>query len=139
MIQQTWDQKLYKIWVQKPVTGFVTPTSSTLQNLVIINNHLKSAASWTFRPSQIRLWDFQILYVFYGVLQTLQLHLVPLQCLIVILDDSGFSEDLIWYGKRFQTSGPKTLKLLLSKVTWLCTGIFKFNIYFFDIFLEQVY
>ena len=138
MIQQTWDQKLYKIWVHKPDTGFVTHTSSTLQNIVITNNHPKSAASWTFLPSQIRLWDFQILYVFYGVLQTLQLHLVPFRCLIIILDDSRFSEDLIWYGKRFQTSGPKTLKLLLSKVTWLCTGIFKFNIYF-HIFLEQVY
>ena len=33
--------KLYKIWVQKPDTGFVTAATSTSQNLVIINNHPK--------------------------------------------------------------------------------------------------
>ena len=49
---------------------------------------------------------------------------------IIILNDSGFSEDFIWYGKLFQTLGPKTLKLLHPKITWLCTDIFKFKIYF---------
>ena len=49
---------------------------------------------------------------------------------IIILNDSVFSEDFIWYGKLFQTLGPKTLKLLHPKVTWLCTDIFKFNIIF---------
>ena len=33
--------KLYKIWVQKPDTGFVTVATSTSQHLVIINNHPK--------------------------------------------------------------------------------------------------
>ena len=31
--------KLYKIWVQKPETGFITATTSMLQHLVIVNNH----------------------------------------------------------------------------------------------------
>ena len=41
--------------------------------------------------------------------------------LVILLNDSRFSEDFIWYGKLFQILGPKTLKLLLPKVTWLCT------------------
>ena len=118
--------KLYKIWVQKPDTWFVTVATSTSQHLMIINN-------WTFQQSQIYLWEtFSIFSVFYGALQTLQLHLVPFQCLIIILNDSRFSEDFIWYDKLFQILGPKTLKLLLPKVTWLCTGRLKFNIYFFE-------
>ena len=80
--------------------------------------------------SDSSLRDSLSLSLFYGALQTLQLPLVPFQCLIIILNDSRFSEDFIWYGKLFQTSCPKTLKLLLPKVTWLCSGIFKFNIYF---------
>ena len=33
--------KLYKIWVQKPDTGFVTVATSMSQHLVVINNHPK--------------------------------------------------------------------------------------------------
>ena len=93
------------------------------QHLIIINN-------WTLQQSQIHVWEtFSIFSVFYCALQTLQLHLVPFQCLIIILNDSRFSEDFIWYGKLFQILGPKTLKLLLPKVTWLCSGRLKFKLH----------
>ena len=112
--------------------------TSTSQYLVIINNHPKvvhprrfSSTRFTFERSLFLSRSLSLYFsVFYGVLQTLQLHLVPLQCSIIILNDSEFSEVYIWYGKLFQTLGPTTLELLLPKVTWLCTSIFKFNIYF---------
>ena len=135
-IQQTWDLKLYKIWVQKPGTGFVIAMTSMLQHYVwwcttiskwcILD--VSAGPDLPFRGSLC-------LSVSYGVLQTLQLHLVRLQCLIIILNDSRFPQDFIWYSKLFQTLGPKTLKLLLRKVIWLCTVIFKFNIFFSQISL----
>ena len=105
-------------------------TTSRSQHFVITNYRPK-----VVHPGRISSPDSPLRYslylsVFYVVLQTLQLHLVPFPCLIIILSGSRFSKDFIWYGKLFQTLGPKTLKLLLPKMIWLCTCIFKFNIYF---------
>ena len=62
------------------------------------------------------LRDSLYLSVFYVELQTSQLHLVPFQCLIIILNDSRFSGDPILYGKLFQILGPKTFKGTLMQI-----------------------
>ena len=93
-------------------TAFVTVATSTSQHLMtttIPKWYILDVSAVPDSP----LRDSLYLSVFYDALQTLQLHLVLFQCLIIILNDSRFSEDFIWYGKLFQTLGSKTLKLLL--------------------------
>ena len=41
-----------------------------------------------------------------------------------------FSEDFIWYGKEFQTFGPRYLKLFVPNLTWFDFGISRFSLYF---------
>ena len=77
------------------------------------NNHPKVVHPWRFSSPNSSLRDSLYLSVFYSVFY-----------------DSRFTEDFIWYGKLFQILGLKMFRLLLPKVTWLWTGIFKFKKYF---------
>ena len=42
----------------------------------------------------------------------------------------SFSEDFRWYGKEFQTFGPKYLKLFVPNLTGFDFGISRFSLYF---------
>ena len=62
-------------------------------------------------------------------MQTVQLHELPLTCLIKLLNWIRFSDFLIWKGRLFQTFGPYTFKLFAPKVTWFHSGVSRFNLY----------
>ena len=60
-------------------------------------------------------------------MQTVQLHELPFQFLIKLLDWIRFSDVLIWRGRLFQTFSPCTFKLSTPKVTWFHSGVSRFN------------
>ena len=59
----------------------------------------------------------------------MQLHELPFQFFIKLLNWIRFSDVLIWKGRLFQTFDPYTFKLFAPKVTWFHSGVSRFNLY----------
>ena len=49
---------------------------------------------------------------------------------LLVLRIVRFSEDFIWYGKKFQTFGTRYFKIFGPNLTWFDFGISKFSFYF---------
>ena len=62
-------------------------------------------------------------------MQTVQLHELPFQFLIKLLNWIRFADVLIWKGRLFQTFGPYTYKPFAPKVTCFHSGVSRFNLY----------
>ena len=115
---------------KKQDTGFVTVTISTSQHLVISNNHLKVVQPGRFSS---RRFAFDRQSLSFCILWCITRFTIA-PCTVPVFN-YHFKQLKVFggYGKLFQILDPKTLKLLLPHVTWLCTGIFNLTY----IFLEQ--